>query len=103
MCSRQHAYFTGDRAQIAVATTIHALLFFQTTGAKRLLFDEIECLGDRKRIGLGKFFENRRLYLLSQSVNRFSTRTFAFSAERLFESIAYNLADDIHQFLIHVE
>jgi len=50
-------------AQIAVAAPIHAFLFFQNTGAKRLLFNEIECLGDRKRIGLWKFFENRRLLL----------------------------------------
>ena len=103
MCSRQHAYFAGDWAQIAVTATVHAFLFFQNTGAKRLLFDEIECLGDRKRIGLGEFFENRRLYLRSQSVDRFSARTFTFSAQRLFESIAGNLTGDIHHLLIHGE
>ena len=65
--------------------------------------DVIECLRDRKRIGLGKFFENRRLYFLSQSVDRFCARTFAFSAQRLFDSIAGNLAGDIQHLLIHVE
>src|SRR5258705_527601 len=96
MISLEHAYFAGDRAQIAVTATVHAFLFFQNTGAKRLLFDEIECLGDRKRIGLGEFFENRRLYLRSQSIDRFSARTFTFGAQRLFESIVGNLTGDIH-------
>src|SRR5262252_613770 len=48
MCSGQHAYFAADRPQIGVATTIHALLFFQNAGSERLLLDKIEYLIDRK-------------------------------------------------------
>src|SRR5215471_18198681 len=48
MCSGQYAYFAADRPQIGVATPIHALLFFQNAGSKRLLFDKIEWLIDRK-------------------------------------------------------
>src|SRR6516164_4502659 len=48
VCSPQHAYFATDRPQIAVATPIHTLLFFQNAGSERLLFHEVECLVNRK-------------------------------------------------------
>src|SRR5262245_60015316 len=56
--ARQNAHFATDGSQILVATTVNAFLLFQDTDAKRLLLDVIECLRDRKGIGLRMFFEN---------------------------------------------
>jgi hypothetical protein len=75
--------------------------FFQNVGAKHLLFDKLERLRDRKRICLGKFLRIA-VFTSSHSVDRFCPRTFAFSAQRLFESIAGNWRA-ISTTLIHVE
>src|SRR5262245_46991509 len=103
MCSREHAYFAADWTQIAVTTPIHAFLCFQNARSDRFAVHDFECLLHRKCVGLRKFFENRRLYLFSKSVDRFCARTFAFSAERLFDSIADNLPDNIYELPIDGE
>ena len=65
--------------------------------------DVIERLRDRELVGLGKFLEHRRLHFLSQSVDRFAARDFAFGVERAFDAIAGHLVGDLEDLLIHVE
>ena len=103
MCARQHAYFAADRAQIAVAAAIDALLFFQNTDAKRLLLHVIEGLRDSERIGFGMFFLDCGLHFLAQSVHGFGARHLAFGIKRLFDAVARNAVSDVEELLIHLK
>ena len=65
--------------------------------------DVIECLRDRKRIGLGIFFQDRHLHFVAQRIDRLSARNLAFGVKRAFDPVTRNAISNIEQFLVHRE
>src|SRR5437762_4061243 len=99
----QHPNFAADLTQILIAASIHPLLSFQHTDAKRLYLDVVEGLGNSEIVRLGIFLKHRRLHFFAQGFDCLGARNFSLRVKGALNAIARNLIRNLEQLRLYAQ